>query len=465
MNSTPHCHRSGGRSYLRGIVFLLLFLATAAATYYLEKQVLCEEATFAATAVVSWSATKSGPTPADPQRSAFFPDAVAVEEEIRSVSAITRALDGPAAPHDSPPDAMAIEDRAAQVSRIRKNLQVLVFEMPPGEFHATISCVDSTAERAKRLVNCLAQQFVGERRAQSEQVSRQRWSATEKATAQVWDRFARNRGTLAQAGAQLSSALAEYVPLHRAGVAAMERYRRNLATSVSNLELSPANVEKTIPDVRPSAGDDPRRVALQGELREIENRLSELSATRTTSHPEVQEVQAQVIAVRERLKAIPQPPLLNLSPPDQRPVAVKRPIPPPPADTRAEEALARVLAENQSLDQAVEDLGRIAPPERQDANDLFAMPRMDCRLAEEAQGRSGEHSGLVWLITAAAALIVTGGVGTIATGIAEGVPRGQPHRLFALRDGSASKSSRGRTLPPSPPIRPGLPERRHRAPA
>src|SRR5208283_2143912 len=87
MNSTPHFHRSGGRPYLRGIVFLLLFLATAAATYYLEKRVLCEEATFAATAVVSWSATNSGQTPADPQRSAFCLDAVGVEEGIRSVSA------------------------------------------------------------------------------------------------------------------------------------------------------------------------------------------------------------------------------------------------------------------------------------------------------------------------------------------------------------------------------------------
>jgi hypothetical protein len=446
-------------------VFLLLFLATAAATYYLEKQVLCEEATFSATAVVSWSAANSGPTPADPQRNALCPDAAGVEEEIRSVSAIARALDCPAMPHDSPPDATAIEDRAAQVSRIRKNLQVLVFEMPPGDFHATISCVDSTAEKAKHLVNCLAQQFVDERRAKSEQVSRQRWSATEKAMAQVWDRFARNRQTLAQAGTQMSSALAEYLPLHRAGVAAMEQCRRNLATSVSNLELSPANVEKTIPNARLSAGDDPRGVALQGELRELEHRLSELSATRTMSHPEVQEVQARMTAVRERLKAIPQSASLNLSSPEQWPVAVKRPTPSPPTDTRAEEALARVLSEKQSLDQAVEDLGRIAPPERQAANDLFSMPHMDCRLAEEAQGHSGEHLGLVLLITVAVALIITGGVGTIATGIRERVPRGQPRRLSTLRGGSASKSSRGRTLPTIPPIRPGLPERRHRAPA
>ena len=446
MNSTPHLHQSGDRTYLRGIAFLLLFSGTAAATYYMEKRFLREEATFTATAVVSWSAANSGQRQSTPQTNAFCLDSAGVEEEIRSVPVIATALDHLAEPHDGLPDPMAIEDRAAKVNQIRKKLQVLVFEMPPGEFRVIISYADSTAERAMRLVNGLAQQFVGQRRTKSEQVARKRWSATDKAMAQAWDRFARNRQMLAQAETQLSSALAEYVPLHRAGVAAMERHRRDLTTWVSEFESPPASVERTIPDVQRSTCDDPSRVALQGELRALENRLSELLLTRTASHPDVQEVQAQVIAARERLKAIVQlaPPIPPL--PVQRPVAVKRPPPPPSTDMRAEEALARVLAEKRSLDEAAEELGRIAPPQAWNANEFFPIPRLDCRLAEEAQSQAGEHPELVWLITAAVALTVTGGIGTITTGVSRRAPGPQQNPASIRRDGLTPHSAHSRPL-------------------
>ncbi len=317
--------------------------------------------------------------------------------------------------------------RQADIQRIRDGLRISAQEdSPSGTFRVFLAYEGGDGESAVRTANALAEQCAERCRARGEE----NWNRTALDARQAADQA---RAEFRQLKAQFDAFLEGHFRAHEARAEALARAG---VTAPRPAPLPPQERTDRFSAPAPDSteADDSEWSDLSRQLRELEQRRSAMLIDRTPYHPEVQELELRIAAVRERLAAAPRKaPRRPADPPDQRPIEEPPAASPlavqPPADPvpgAAQESSGEHLAalrefqdHRQKLRQAAENADRLGEKERRAWENRRQGPSVELRLADRAErlGPSGGVSHLT-LLALTAALAVATGVGFIATGIA-----------------------------------------------
>ena len=259
-----------------------------------------------------------------------------------------------------------------------------------GDVRIAVTVVDPTAEKAARLADGLAENYVED--------FREQWKAqSQPALPKAQQRRERAQQDWAAAKARFEA----FADLHLA--------RPKRAKEPAAVEKSPVVAESTFsPPV-----DNPRRMEVSEQLSQLRRRREELLVTRTPAHPLVEEIQQRIAETEQLFNSLAETvpngqPQVTIEP--EKPTAVEPAFEEDVETAREFRKLKRAVAETSD---ALETAARaerelLAQPQQMPA--MWVEPARPTKLSQKPSRRPG-----LALLALAASLAMASGVGMIST--------------------------------------------------
>lgn len=339
-----------------------------------------------------------------------------ISQETLSSSQLRQAIEAVDGPR-------AVSDES--VAQLGKVLAIEPETGDEGQRLIRISCLDCDRARAARLANEVAR----------------RWTEmcrnTAKADAEQAHTKARQAADEAQRQyQQAKSNLDGYLERHFREHESLARRLKAAAPAIKPSVVVPGPVADAVPAdahraAEAPARESPQRVALQREVAELKRSLTQMLTVRTSMHPEVQDLEAQIRDLTRKLESLPQQGTGRAEISDESLAKRQQPVPAavaPPRDNNAQEA--RQAAEHAEAAQTywglIADLQRAS--ERQQATSAAERiaweeqtrgPQIQVSLAPllPSESTPAVQNYSPWTVLAAA-LAIAAGIAMIFSGFA-----------------------------------------------
>lgn len=432
--SSDHTVRHGSSWGIRTGLCVLVCVVAGVGVYLLGLGKAHEPASYTATATICQDLDRAdGPGAGTPQELPKV-DAAAVQRQIVSGAALRRALDHLLPQPGGVTDGGGSPAGSEAIERVRDGLQVAVTESSTADqLEIAITYTGGDPERVVGLVNNLAEQYAEDHHSTLEAAVRQAYR---------------------QAHSELETARRE---LHAARShlewSLQRHFRENQARAEPSATPVPGPPSADEPAATPTMMDNPEWVELDRRREELARRRSDLLVDRTPAHPQVRDIDLQIVRLKQHLAGIPRkipntdsdspavvrPPTDDAaiqSAPGQRPSAsLGRVLPSQTAEERTE-AAQEFVALKQTFDQAQQTHDRLAEREREAWQRRLEIPRLRVQLARGCK-RSRSTRGSAGLLLAAlfSGLVVAAGAGMLFAGLSGDGPYhtlAQAHRKLPV---------------------------------
>ena len=361
-----------------------------------------------------------------------------IRQQITSRENVYRAVRQLGLATQPPPDEDPQATATRVVEEVGRDLRVTAdATSPPGELAVSVIYTNPSAQYSAQLANTLAECYADDCRAEWKRQAQRAYAAAREATDRAQQEFL-----------QAKAGLEEFAQRHLSSPQPGQPAKTIDATQqqVGNGSPGPPEPRQSDPQTPAAAtpptmspGDNPEWIELSERLAALKRRRAELLTDRTPLHPEVQETDLQIAALKRQLAAIPSQ--VSAKPPDQPAAAdqssgAQGPAPPagdeagatgvtpvPPAGNRAETARTFQTLK-QAADQTTAAYLKACQEERRAWQEHRREPRIELDLAQPSQPRVQPAPPRLALLLAAlaAGLTVAAGVVMISAGAAVQFP-------------------------------------------